>query len=62
MRNGCKTFLVDIQVAVRRLVQRMDHAVIEGLDAILLLLASLGLGFDNVPELDDVILNLLNVD
>jgi hypothetical protein len=25
-----------------------------------LLLANLGLGFDNVPELDDVILNLLN--
>ena len=62
MRNGCKAFLVDIQVAVRRLAQRMDHAVIEGLDVILLLLASLGLGFDNVPELDDIILNLLNVD
>ena len=62
MRNGCKTFLVDIQAAVRRLVQQTDHTVIEGLDVILLLLASLGLGFDNVPELDDIILNLLNVD
>ena len=62
MRNGCKAFLVDIQVAVRRLAQQMDHAIIEGLDVILLFLASLGLGFDNVPELDNVILNLLNVD
>ena len=62
MRNGCKTFLVDIQAAVRRLAQRMDHAVIEGLDVVLLLLASLRLGFDNVPELDNIILNLLNVD
>ncbi len=40
----------------------MDHTVIEGLDVVLLLLNNLGLGFDNVPELDDVILNLLNVD
>ena len=62
MRNGCKTILVDIQAAVRRLVQQIDHTIIEGLDAVLLLLASLGLGFNNVPELDNVILNLLNVD
>ena len=40
----------------------MDHAIIEGLDAVLLLLNNLGLGFDNIPELDNVILNLLNVD
>ncbi len=51
-----------VQVAVRRLVQWMDHAIIEGLDAALLLLNNLGLGFDNIPELDNVILNLLNVD
>ena len=43
-------------------MQRTDHTIIESLDAILLLLADLGLGFDNVPKLDDVILNLLNVD
>ena len=42
----------------------MDHTVIESLeiDAVFLFLIDLGLGFDNVPELDDVILNLLNVD
>ena len=50
------------QAAVRRLVQQLDHAIIEGLDVVLLLLTNLRLGFDNVPELDDVILNLLNVD
>ena len=47
--------------AVGSLVQRTDHIVIESLDAVLLLLADLGLGFDNVPELDNVIL-ILNVD
>ena len=40
----------------------MDHTIIEGLDAVLLLLDNLRLGFDNIPELDDIILNLLNVD
>jgi hypothetical protein len=50
------------RAAVESLAQRTDHTVIESLDAVLLLLADLGLGFDNVPELDDVILNLLNID
>jgi hypothetical protein len=45
----------------RSLARRTDHTVIESLDAVLLFLIDLGLGFDNVPELDDVILNLLNV-
>ena len=51
-----------VQAAVRRLAQRLDHTIIEGLDVVLLLLTNLRLGFDNIPELDDVILNLLNVD
>ena len=51
-----------MQAAVRRLVQQMEHPIIESLDVVLLLLTNLRLGFDNVPELDNVILNLLNVD
>ena len=51
-----------MQAAVRRLVQQMEHPIIESLDMVLLLLTNLRLGFDNVPELDNVILNLLNVD
>jgi len=42
--------------------ERSDHTVIESFDAVLLLIANLRLGFDNVPELEDVISNLLNVD
>jgi hypothetical protein len=34
----------------------------KGLDAVLLFLTNLGLGLDNVPELDDIVLNLLDVD
>ena len=41
---------------------RTAHATIQGLDTILLFLADFGLGFDDVPEPDDVILDLLNVD
>ena len=40
----------------------MDHTVIESLDTVLLFLTDLRLGFNNVPELDGIILNLLNVD
>jgi hypothetical protein len=50
------------RAAVGSLAQRADHTVIESLDTVLLFLADLGVGFDNVPELDDVILNPLNVD
>jgi hypothetical protein len=40
----------------------MDHAIIiGGLDTVLLLLADLRLGLDHVPELDNIVLNLLNV-
>ena len=51
-----------VRAAVGSLTQRTDHTVIESLVAVHLLLANLGLGFDNIPKSDDVILNLLNVD
>lgn len=42
--------------------QGAHDAVVQGLDAILLFLTDLGLGFHYVPKLDDIILDLLNVD
>ena len=41
---------------------RNEWTIIESFDAVLLFLANLGLGLDNVPELNVVILNLLNAD
>jgi hypothetical protein len=46
---------------VGSLTQRTDHAVIKSFDTILLFLTNLRLEFDNVLELDDIILDLLNV-
>jgi hypothetical protein len=46
---------------VRCLAQRMDGAIIKGLDTVLLLLADLWLRLDDIPEFDDI-LDLLNVD
>ena len=40
----------------------MDHTIIQSLDTILLFLADLGLGLDDILELDDIILDHLNVD
>jgi hypothetical protein len=49
------------RTVVGSLPQRTDHAIIESFDTILLFLTNLRLGFDDVPELDDIILGLLNV-
>jgi hypothetical protein len=50
------------QAVVMCLAQRMDDAVIKGLDVVLLLLADLWLRLDDSPEFDDVLLDLQNVD
>jgi hypothetical protein len=49
------------RTVVRSLMQRTDHAIIESFHTILLFLTNLRLGFDDVPELNDIILDLLNV-
>ena len=43
------------RTVVRSLTQRTGHTVIESFDTILLFLTNLRLGFDDVPELDDII-------
>lgn len=43
------------------LAERPYDALIQSFDAVLLLLANLGLGLHDVPELEDVLLDLLHV-
>lgn len=44
------------------LPERTDDAIVKGLIAVLLLVRDLGLGLDNVPELENVVLDPGNVD
>ena len=45
----------------RALVERADNSLVQSLDAVLVLVADLGLALDDVPELEHVVLDLLNV-
>jgi hypothetical protein len=45
-----------------RLAKGTDYAIVEGLNTILLLLANLRLRFDDIPQLENIVLNLLDID
>ena len=47
---------------LRALAERTNDALVESLDAAFLLFANLGLRLDEVPELQDVFVNLVDVD
>jgi hypothetical protein len=47
---------------IRRVVERANDTLIESLDAVLLVVADLRQSFDDRPQFEDVILDLLDVD